>query len=155
MSEERAFAPEYIGFWSRFLAFLIDSLAVAVSLAIILIPLFGVDWIFTANTLGTDANPTSLIQTVVGAIFVLGFWFFISTTPGKLVLNAYIADADTFTRPKPWQLIVRYLGYYLCIFTLFIGFAWVGFDRRKQGLHDKLARTVVIRGKPLPDNEGA
>ncbi|MBX3651771.1 MAG: RDD family protein [Burkholderiales bacterium] len=28
---------------------------------------------------------------------------------------------------------------------LFLGFIWVGIDKRKQGWHDKLAGTVVIR----------
>ena len=44
------------------------------------------------------------------------------------------------------QAIGRYLGYYVSIFGLMIGFAWVAFDPRKQGWHDKLARTLVIRG---------
>jgi uncharacterized RDD family membrane protein YckC len=30
---------------------------------------------------------------------------------------------------------------------LFLGIIWVGFDKRKQGWHDKLAGTVVIRNK--------
>jgi uncharacterized RDD family membrane protein YckC len=31
------------------------------------------------------------------------------------------------------------------ILTLGIGFLWIAIDRRKQGLHDKIAHTVVIR----------
>ena len=92
---------------------------------------------------------SQLIQLAVNAAFVLGFWFLLSTTPGKLVINAYIVDAKTLGKPRPWQLVVRYLGYYLSILTLMLGFLWVAFDRRKQGLHDKLAGTVVIRGKPV------
>jgi uncharacterized RDD family membrane protein YckC len=30
---------------------------------------------------------------------------------------------------------------------LFAGIIWVAFDRRKQGWHDKLADTVVVRKK--------
>jgi uncharacterized RDD family membrane protein YckC len=31
---------------------------------------------------------------------------------------------------------------------LLLGFIWVGFDQRKQGWHDKLAKTVVIKTNP-------
>jgi len=30
---------------------------------------------------------------------------------------------------------------------LFLGIVWVAFDRRKQGWHEKLAGTVVVRPK--------
>jgi len=29
--------------------------------------------------------------------------------------------------------------------VLFLGYAWVGVDPRKQGWHDHMARTVVVR----------
>jgi uncharacterized RDD family membrane protein YckC len=41
--------------------------------------------------------------------------------------------------------IVRYLGYYVSAIPLLLGFVWVAFDERKQGLHDKLAGTFVVR----------
>ena len=31
--------------------------------------------------------------------------------------------------------------------TLGLGFAWIGFDREKRGLHDWLAGTYVVRGR--------
>ena len=43
--------------------------------------------------------------------------------------------------------MIRYLGYYVGIFTLGIGFFMIGIDPRKQGLHDKMAGTVVVRPK--------
>ncbi len=49
------------------------------------------------------------------------------------------------------QFIIRYLGYYVSIIPLFLGIIWVGIDKRKQGFHDKLAGTVVLRNiKPEP-----
>ena len=30
-----------------------------------------------------------------------------------------------------------------------MGFIWVAFDKRKQGFHDKIARTLVIKQPPL------
>jgi uncharacterized RDD family membrane protein YckC len=34
-------------------------------------------------------------------------------------------------------------------FTLGIGFIWIIFDRRKQGWHDKMANTVVVKVVPV------
>ncbi|MBL8320870.1 MAG: RDD family protein, partial [Acinetobacter sp.] len=43
------------------------------------------------------------------------------------------------------QSIIRYVGYFPAMMALFIGIFWVAFDKRKQGWHDKMANTVVIR----------
>ena len=45
------------------------------------------------------------------------------------------------------QAIGRYVAYYPAMLLLGIGFLWVGVDRRKQGWHDKLAKTVVGRAR--------
>ena len=50
-------------------------------------------------------------------------------------------------KPSTGQLIGRYFGYYVSTIPLFLGFVWVAFDPRKQGWHDKLAGTVVVREK--------
>jgi uncharacterized RDD family membrane protein YckC len=44
-------------------------------------------------------------------------------------------------------LIGRYLGYYDSTIPFLLGLMWVGIDKRKQGWHDKLAGTVVIRDR--------
>jgi len=62
-----------------------------------------------------------------------------------MIVRAKIVDARTGGKPSTGQLIGRYFGYYLSMIPLFLGFIWVAFDKRKQGWHDKLAGTVVIR----------
>jgi uncharacterized RDD family membrane protein YckC len=59
-------------------------------------------------------------------------WIKWGATPGKAAIG---------------QAIIRYLGYYPAILIVFLGILWVGFDPRKQGLHDKLAGTVVVRSR--------
>ena len=54
-------------------------------------------------------------------------------------------DADTGQALSKPQALGRYLAYYLAILPLMLGIVWVAFDRRKQGWHDKLAGTVVLR----------
>jgi hypothetical protein len=59
--------------------------------------------------------------------------------------KAKIVDAKTGGKPSTGQLIGRYFAYFLSMLPLFLGFIWVAWDRKKQGLHDKLSGTVVIK----------
>ena len=65
-----------------------------------------------------------------------------------MAISARIVDARTGNRPSNGQLVGRYLAYYLSMLPLFAGFFWVAFDPRKQGWHDKLANTLVVRARP-------
>ncbi len=141
---------QYVGFWKRVVAALVDTMAVGVSALVVLVPVVGVDDLFSADP-AKLFTPSDLVQGIVGLVFVLGFWFYLSTTPGKLLFRAYIVDAETLRRPTRRQFVIRYVGYYVCILTLMLGILWVAFDRRKQGLHDKMAGTVVISGKPVDE----
>jgi uncharacterized RDD family membrane protein YckC len=40
--------------------------------------------------------------------------------------------------------VIRGLGFLLSEITL-VGFVWILFDRKKQGIHDKFAHTMVIQ----------
>jgi uncharacterized RDD family membrane protein YckC len=81
-------------------------------------------------------------------ILILIFWHYKSATPGKIILFLAIVDADTLQPPTMSQFVIRYLGYYVSAIVLFLGFFWIAFDKRKQGWHDKMANTVVIRKLP-------
>lgn len=145
--------PEYVGFGVRFVAFLIDSawaLVAATLLAALILGQPDID----LKTISQDPAGTLtllsgrvLLDLVTVAIMVVVFWMARSATPGKMVFSAVIADAKTLGMPSKAQLIVRYLGYYLSMFGLMLGFLWIAFDGRKQGWHDKLAGTVVIKKK--------
>ena len=52
----------------------------------------------------------------------------------------------TDSSPIEWtHAVLRYFGYIVCFLTLTIGFIWIAFDERKQGLHDKIADTYVVK----------
>ena len=133
----------YVGFWTRVWASLIDSI-----LLLVLIVPIGL-YVFGTNVLNTSRPPSEVgnffLSWVIPMLVVLVFWIRRQATPGKLLFHARIVDAATFGEPRPMQLVVRYLGYYVSMLFLFLGFAWVAFDRRKQGLHDKIANTLVVR----------
>ena len=52
--------------------------------------------------------------------------------------------ADDGSKPD-WVRMLRYVGLLIGIVIFFLGVIWAGFDRRKQGWHDKMAGTVVVR----------
>jgi len=70
-----------------------------------------------------------------------------------MAIGAKIVDAKTGRPASTGQLVGRYLGYYVSSIPFFLGIFWVAFDDRKQGWHDKLAGTVVIRAKDQGPNE--
>jgi uncharacterized RDD family membrane protein YckC len=138
----------YAGFVSRLLAYSID-------LAVITVALVATGWLIsTANRLvgGINISQTypqlKTILTGAGALlftasyFIL-FWTAIGQTPGKILLGVRIVGQDG-KRISFLQAIIRYLGYLLSTLALFLGFGWILIDNRRQGWHDKLARTFVV-----------
>lgn len=134
--------PKYAGFWLRVLAAFIDTAAVMLLTFPLLYWMFGT--LFPAQAQSYSA-PGLFISYGLPAIVVIGLWILKSATPGKMLLKMVIVDAQTGGKPTPAQFIVRYLGYYVSMIPLFLGLIWVGLDKRKQGWHDKMAGTVVIR----------
>ena len=86
-----------------------------------------------------------ILNYIFPAIAVILFWVYKSATPGKILIGAKIVDADSGEKPAVSQLIVRYIGYFPASIIFGLGILWVAFDKRKQGWHDKIARTVVVR----------
>jgi len=88
-----------------------------------------------------------LVSYVFPAIAVILFWAWKQATPGKMVVSARIVNARTGEPASVGQLIGRYFAYFLSMIPLGLGFFWIAFDERKQGWHDKLAGTVVVRSR--------
>jgi uncharacterized RDD family membrane protein YckC len=105
------------------------------------------------------AGPADLlISWVAPFVAVIWFWRAKQGTPGKMALSLHVVDATTGRTLSTGQSVGRYFAYLVSIVPLFIGFVWVAFDKRKQGWHDKLVGSVVVRAKrkgndpiPLPD----
>ena len=133
---------EYVGFWARVVASLIDTVLLVL-----------VTWPLTYLVYGRKGfakvfmhGPVDvLINFILPAVLIIWLWSKLQATPGKMAMSAKIVDADTGAEPTLQQLLIRYVGYFVSAIPLCLGFFWVGFDRRKQGWHDKMANTVVIR----------
>ena len=134
---------EYAGFWIRTGAVIIDTILVLIIILPVLTAIYGKDyWVSQSFIQGFwDV----IFNFILPAIAVIFFWIYKSATPGKMATKLTIVDAKTGGKPSTGQFIGRYLGYYVSMIPFFLGFIWVGIDKRKQGWHDKLAGTVVIR----------
>jgi uncharacterized RDD family membrane protein YckC len=147
--------PRYVGFWARFLAMIIDNVWVTIVLALVVVAFFGQDFMAnmmmipdgSAEMAGMAAQGAGsfLAQLLLPAVLIVGFWVWKAATPGKMVISAEIVDAKTLGKPSTGQLIVRYIGYFISAFAFGLGFLWVAFDKRKQGWHDKIAGTLVVK----------
>ena len=153
-------AVVYAGFWIRSAAAVVDIILSGMILYPVLRLVYGREYfdamfesaeLVLAGVIPSSAGsvaggPVDLILTyVVLPVAVILFWIYREATPGKMLVRARIVDAATGAHPSARQLIIRYFGYYVSILPLGLGLIWVAIDPRKQGFHDKLARTVVIR----------
>ncbi len=138
----------YAGFVSRLLAYSIDLVVITVTLVV-------TAWIVsTANSLVSTVNfgqtypqLRAIFAGTGSLLFTAGyfilFWTAIGQTPGKILLGVRIVGRSG-QRISFLQAIIRYLGYLLSTLALFLGFGWILIDNRRQGWHDKLARTFVV-----------
>ena len=134
---------EYAGFWVRTGAALIDTILMLIIIIPILTLIYGSDyWARESSFLGFW---DLFFNYVLPAIAIVLFWVYKSATPGKIALKLSIVDAKTGEKASTSQLIGRYFGYYISMIPLLLGIIWVGIDKRKQGWHDKLAGTVVVK----------
>jgi uncharacterized RDD family membrane protein YckC len=143
---------EYAAFWRRLIASIADTVLVLAINMPLLRFFYGSDyWTLKrapASPFLSISDPLDFSLTwVLPAVLYIGCWMKWQATPGKMAMSLRIVDARTGLPPTLVQFIGRYLGYYLSAFPLCLGIVWIAFDARKQGWHDKLAGTVVVRDR--------
>ena len=141
-SPERA-AVEYVGFWARLGAAAIDLLLLLVVEVPLVTAIYGREYLARSEG-GFAGFWDFVIQAVAPALAVILFWRYCGATPGKIAFSAKIVDAQSGRPASTGRLVARYFAYIASSLPLFLGFAWIAIDRRKQGWHDKIAGTMVI-----------
>ncbi len=139
---------EYAGFWRRFLASMIDTVLMAILIAIIFSTLAATG---LAMTFGQAAFPGFF--DLLFLVIVVMLWLKYGATPGKMMLDCRIVDSRTGADLGVSQSIIRYFGYLLSTLPFFLGFIWVAFSERKQGFHDLIAHTVVLYTPDYVDSD--
>ena len=150
------------GFFIRLVASFLDTLFLALPLAVVVYIFSGGEWFDFATyqqnmQLALAGNPqalsnqpqTSMKWEVVFELLILAvtiiFWKqWGGTTPGKKLLGIKIVDAKTKKDISNKQAITRSLGYIPSTLFFGLGFLMVLFRKDKRALHDLLADTIVI-----------
>ena len=125
------------GFWERMAAAFLDVVLVG---------------ILTGLVRGSPLSEFGLpMPFLVILAYFAGLWTWKGTTVGGIVLGLKVARLDG--QPLTFIVaLVRALSAAFSILVFFLGFLWIAWDRDKQGWHDKIAGTVVLRlprGTPL------
>jgi uncharacterized RDD family membrane protein YckC len=119
----------YGGFWTRFLALIIDAVIVAVASGIV-----------TAATFGPGIVLSFFGPWLYEAFMLSSEW---QATVGKRAMSLVVTGTDggriSFARATG-----RHFAKYVSAFILFIGFIMAAFTERKQALHDMMAETLVV-----------
>jgi uncharacterized RDD family membrane protein YckC len=138
---------EYAGFWIRFWASVVDSILIGLITYPLVFAIYGwagADYMSALNNSGFVAN---LFLWVLPVVAIIWFWTKKQATPGKMLFSLRVVDAKTGGNLSVGQSIARYAGYIIAAIPFFLGYIWAAFDPKKQGWHDKIAGTVVIRSK--------
>jgi uncharacterized RDD family membrane protein YckC len=122
------------GFWERMSAAFLDMVAVVLITRIMHRP-------FEFMLSFPGGPPVFLI---VALAYFVGLWAWKGTTIGGAVLKLQVVRHDG--GPLTFLVaLVRGLAAAFSAVVFFLGFFWIGWDREKQGWHDKISGTVVVR----------
>jgi uncharacterized RDD family membrane protein YckC len=136
----------YAGFWRRVVAAILDGLVLSIVAFPLILALGG------GNDIGSDSGmyyspAASSISTVLGWLYgALMESSAKQATLGKMAMGIIVTDLEG-RRIGFGKATGRHFAKILSALILGIGFLMVAFTQRKQGLHDILAGTLVVKGQ--------
>lgn len=122
-------SARYAGFWIRVAANVLDVLIIAAINQVLLFAIGG--W--------------SMFAGVIPPLIIIGSWIALGASPGKMMCRIRIVDEPTGGRPTAWQCIGRYVMAVVGALCVGLGFLRIAIDPRRQGWHDQVVRTFVVR----------
>jgi uncharacterized RDD family membrane protein YckC len=134
-----------VGLVTRALAFAVDA---AIVNAFAIVTAAVVSLTFSVVTVPNDVQvAAAAVGGVVYLLWTVGyfatFWSTTGQTPGSRVLRIRVIAASGDRLP-PRRALVRFIGLTLAAIPLFAGFLPILVDDRRRGLHDMLARSIVV-----------
>ena len=137
--------PRYIGIVARTLGFTVDAMLICAAAFIVE---FGVALIVTVAHLPSGWKSAMVV--VGGIVFALwamvyfvAFWTTTGQTPGARIMHFRVVPRKG-DELKPRLAIVRAIGLVLAAIPLFAGYLPIAIGRKRRGLQDYLARTIVV-----------
>lgn len=135
---------QYAGFGRRFLAYFVDIIIVS-----LVVGSFSASFTFASGGSG-KSTIIWLPSVLITAAYYIFFWVkYDGQTLGKRLMAVKVIKEDG-SQLDFSVAIVRYIGYIISGFVFFLGFIWVAFDSKKQGWHDKIAKTLVVKTDQKP-----
>lgn len=101
--------------------------------------------ILTSNEPETGGNLISLFSLIYSVLFVK----LKNATPGKRFFGLEVRMEDGSSISWLRAILRETVGKILSVVVFMLGFIWILFDKRRQGWHDKLAKTIVIQVKEV------
>lgn len=156
---------DYAGFWKRLLAYIIDAIVLYLPNVLIMQAFGGsaAEATLQQAILSAGTNPDAVVtayaqyyeamRAAIALTSLLAWLYFAfcessawQATVGKLAMGIRVTDLDG-RRIGFVRALGRYAAKILSALTLLIGFLMIAWTRRKQGLHDMLANTLVLNGR--------
>jgi uncharacterized RDD family membrane protein YckC len=156
----------YVGFWKRAWAALTDALFFQLVAFLVVLAAFRSDYVSyieakfaTIMALALDRIDFAAVRRLdsgpysprvaafylwLPAVATLIFWLVMSATPGLMAIPARIVDVRTGAKPSIMRLLLRYVASFLLGYTCGVDYLWIALSRRKQAVHDVIARTAVM-----------
>nr|WP_321350674.1 RDD family protein [uncultured Methanoregula sp.] len=161
--EETPEVGMYAGLGRRFVAFIIDIILITIigSVVIAFLSLAnGVKYVYfmatgvpystltEAGTLDAALGPAiaafGMFLIIVPWVYFAGFESSRSqATPGKVLMHLIVTDLSG-NKPTFARTTLRFFGKYISALIIFIGFLMIGLTKKRQGLHDKIAGSLVL-----------
>jgi uncharacterized RDD family membrane protein YckC len=139
----------YAGFWRRVVAMVLDMIISSLAALIVVVPLA---FILGVSIAGTTMAPHAkgLGQILGNVVSIALSWLYFTlmessawqATLGKRMLRIKVTD-ENGARIGFGRANGRYWSKILSTLLLCIGYIMVAFTKKKQGLHDKIAKTLV------------
>lgn len=131
----------FAGFWIRVAATLLDSLFLIGLNMLIFNPLRR-----TWGVMGATFSFIDLIEIVFDLLYLVLLTWLTGQTLGKIITGIRVINArQSRGNLTAGQVFLReVIGKFLSSLPFSLGYMWVGWNRRKQGWHDLLAKTYVI-----------
>lgn len=141
-------SARYAGFWKRFAAFVIDIFVLSVGDFFIGI-IFGIPYDVLTGRAEVLTFAGDYTLSFILSVFIAWIYGAVMESSkkqaslGKMALGILVTDLSggriSFAKASG-----RYFGKIVSSITLGIGFIMIAFTRKKQGLHDIMAKCLVI-----------
>lgn len=132
------------GFWLRLVALLIDGflvflMQVAFSILLVLIGSEGF------NLHGTMSILVQTFSTLLSLFYWIFFTGYCGQTPGKMLLRIRVVRTDGEEVGYAKAFYREVIGKFISGIIFLIGYLMAAFDDQKQALHDRMAKTYVVK----------